>query len=607
MASVRLLHFTTLELCEFPVGWMPPYLAISHVWSEGLFAPSHITHVKDCKGFQLIQSFLEQHSTLSTLQYCWVDTWCINQDDAEDKACQMPMMGDIYKQAEIVVVAVNQYFSFSSADWDLAMVNLHEAFQYVEDDDLYNTPNARASYASSKVIENVARAASMLDELTRIPWFGRVWTAQEYILAKDIMWIGSDRNFIRMSYDNVRSLNKLGASTADTFQPRGNVAALISMSRIRTGRSHPTVAMRLANHRKCLSPEDEIYGLMAASEVVVSPIYNIGVKVAWQIWWEKAIESGHIMWAMMRVSASRRHDTWHQGGNCIMPSADFRHDAMNWWGVEAGVRPYAAVELCEGTASFVGRIAGTCKIEMYLGEFGEGVVPDVVDTVSGDVGVMTRFCEALTIGEIDAAEISAWVSWACDDYRSRKDGQPAHNGKRQQILDSKRLIHEFVSNLRYGRTYLATLINQFGSTNILVNADEVPRGELLAIDVGARMQKSTQRQGIPKLSEHQVFVIVHIPPDQDVLRDALHKVGTTSNIFVPAFDEVQRATDYGGTVLEDKFERYRMGGAACSYCHPRQRSGTSNPVGGHRRSRSKPWIKLKKWARLQGDESRSAV
>jgi hypothetical protein len=74
MVSTRLLDLTTLELCEFPISQMPSYLAVSHVWSEGLFTPSYRDHIRDCEGVQIIQSLLEQRPELSQLHFCWVDT-----------------------------------------------------------------------------------------------------------------------------------------------------------------------------------------------------------------------------------------------------------------------------------------------------------------------------------------------------------------------------------------------------------------------------------------------------------------------------------------------------------------------------------------------------
>jgi hypothetical protein len=88
--STRLLDLNMLKLCEFPIDQIPPYQAVSHVWSKGLFAASDRHRLEDCAGLKMIQSLLERRPELSHLEHCWVDTRSISQDDAEDKTRQVP-------------------------------------------------------------------------------------------------------------------------------------------------------------------------------------------------------------------------------------------------------------------------------------------------------------------------------------------------------------------------------------------------------------------------------------------------------------------------------------------------------------------------------------
>jgi Heterokaryon incompatibility protein (HET) len=266
-------------------------------------------------------------------------------------------MCDIYKHAQVVVVAVRQSLSLSQADWDLAIFNMQEALHYLKRDELLHTPEARSCYNSPAVSETLPRAARIVNELARSPWFGRVWTAQEYVLAKELLWIGSNRRSFRISPADIVSVYEMCWESGQASLFIG-IRDMIIMNRIRTRYRHPTAVMQLAYGRECLFPEDEIYGLMAASEVVITPIYNIGVEAAWQMWWEKAVMAGHIMWATMRVSDSL---VSVQHSNCIMPPSAFRFNAIQSCGVPAGVQPYGSVELNEGTISVMGRVAGTVK------------------------------------------------------------------------------------------------------------------------------------------------------------------------------------------------------------------------------------------------------
>jgi hypothetical protein len=102
---------------------------------------------------------------------------------------------------------------------------------------------------------------------------------------------------------------------------------------------------------------------------------------------------------------------------------------------------------------------------------------------------------------------------------------------------------------------------------------ELPQGELLALDIGKHMQRN---DGAPLeaegYTEDRILMVVHVPKGLDPVRDTLHKVGSTNNIFVPVStggcDKASRAMAYNGIVVEDNLKRYRIGGASSRYCHP---------------------------------------
>jgi hypothetical protein len=196
------------------------------------------------------------------------------------------------------------------------------------------------------------------------------------------------------------------------------------------------------------------------------------------------------------------------------------------------------------------------------------MIREVVSTVCGNVEIVTRFCAAISAGTPQAADILAYADWFCDAYQSRDDGLRINSGERIQVRPYAGSLSFATGLLRYGKTYLGTIQNDFGSTDVLVNPDEVPEGELLVLDVGTNMllgYKFGESQGH---TEHQILMVVHVLVGRDLVQDTLYKVGTTSSVFIPAFDKASRAKDYKGIVVEDKLERYRIGGALCSYCHP---------------------------------------
>ncbi len=120
MVLTRLLTLSTSILEEFEVGQMPPYIAMSQVWSESLFPVSslHDNKVSMCDGLKMLQTVRDADEQLSHVKYWWTDTWCIDQRDPEDKNRQILVMGEIYKNTCAVVVTVRHKFLFTQADWD---------------------------------------------------------------------------------------------------------------------------------------------------------------------------------------------------------------------------------------------------------------------------------------------------------------------------------------------------------------------------------------------------------------------------------------------------------------------------------------------------------
>ena len=195
----RLVELSTMRLHQIPVNEMPAYLAISHVWSEELFAPTYLDRdgdiVRDCQGMDMLRVFLQQRPQLPEVQYCWADTWCIDQSDPEDKARQIPLMHAICKEAQYVAVVVKHSFSFSQSDWNTARFKLQRAIAYYQDDFERGRPEAISYHSTPEVSKNLNAAFEMIEELVSVPWFQRIWTAQEYILARDIFWLGlNDRS-----------------------------------------------------------------------------------------------------------------------------------------------------------------------------------------------------------------------------------------------------------------------------------------------------------------------------------------------------------------------------------------------------------------------------
>ncbi|KAE8389578.1 heterokaryon incompatibility protein-domain-containing protein [Aspergillus alliaceus] len=160
------------------------YEAISYVWGN----PGNIRQI-NCQGYSLnvtanLYLALRQVRRTSEPRRIWADALCINQLDLQEKALQVNMMGEIYSQAEQVIVS----FGDDGKNGEAARI----AFQVIED---YNL--LAAKYLSEERIRTgewwqpdggygtiTSERLQHVVPIFEQSWFQRVWILQEIGLAK---------------------------------------------------------------------------------------------------------------------------------------------------------------------------------------------------------------------------------------------------------------------------------------------------------------------------------------------------------------------------------------------------------------------------------------
>ena len=81
------------------------YEAISYCWGDDiafnhyLFCNNRMDKVAITKS---VDSMLRHFREVYSVQYYWVDAVCLNQADGVEKGAQIPLMGDVYRQAKKV-------------------------------------------------------------------------------------------------------------------------------------------------------------------------------------------------------------------------------------------------------------------------------------------------------------------------------------------------------------------------------------------------------------------------------------------------------------------------------------------------------------------------
>lgn len=161
------------------------YLALSYCWGEW---PE--------ENNDALEARLKMLSKRLAVRYFWVDRWCINQQDEVEKACEMANMRDYYIGASGCVVLAGPEA---------------EPFQCLP----------RHNGAILSAYQQILLNSAGLQSLIRSRWATRVWTLQEALLSRQLVYSVQnqliDGDFISelVAYTETFSEVYRGASGAD--------------------------------------------------------------------------------------------------------------------------------------------------------------------------------------------------------------------------------------------------------------------------------------------------------------------------------------------------------------------------------------------------------
>lgn len=142
------------------------YFTVSHVWSSSYFGG--VPFSENNKGYL----WLKRMSELLDLQYAWIDTCCIDQDNMDEKKREIGNMREYYMNASSCAVLFSSTFAVD-IDTFIADVQLlaHKAI---------DNPYRRLGHAWT--LASIFHSNLLTDE-----WFRRVWTIQEIILSRNVV------------------------------------------------------------------------------------------------------------------------------------------------------------------------------------------------------------------------------------------------------------------------------------------------------------------------------------------------------------------------------------------------------------------------------------
>ena len=281
--EIRLLHIKpSLKLKDQPQCFLetvsldddPQFEALSYAWGDpNLTRPIRL---EDREWYATINleaglRYLRSHSEDMVI---WVDALCIDGGSVDERNSQILLMKTIYSNAERVRVWLGEPTRGS----DEALAILEHVGRGIPFKDI--------RFDGKKVY---GEHVTYLNELMNRPWWNRLWTQQEYILAKDVT--------LHCGFRSVNYLAILKAGGIGQFDEGwqgiiGSCMRTLYDSRdlhrryTGTGAYGPMFAVILARgcFKDCTNPHDSIYGFLglARKDLVdaIAPDYSISLNRA---------------------------------------------------------------------------------------------------------------------------------------------------------------------------------------------------------------------------------------------------------------------------------------------------------------------------------------
>ncbi|KAL8715691.1 MAG: hypothetical protein Q9225_006308 [Loekoesia sp. 1 TL-2023] len=576
MSWTRLLHAPSCELKKFPIHELSPFIAISHTWSDALFRPG--VPFPQQPGFKAINCLLSQ--CFPTVEYCWIDTLCIDQNDADDKKRQIPLMGDIYSKAVAVAIIFKTPIGLTQERLDRVTrsvegaLNMYREESWKEEGQKWELGQQRRRC--------LKEAMDCLELFTRSPWATRVWTLQEFVLAKATVWIGEDLIPLKINEELFVALPDVCETLNISECIMGRYGVLYQyyrgMAGARLKMIDRTRVMELLGNRTATEAVDEVFGTMAASGVVIEEIDVESKEEAWRLWWEKAVREGHVRWSLLPPTSPPPGD---YSFNCAMPPFSTRHQASSSSGLDT-VNPLGPVNVDDGVVTMAGRWVGVCKLIRRLGRVHQdanGLLHRDITLIlfaSNNWSRALRIARAFGGGRYTSKKISIIAQVLKHNFyraqlavMSRREGdfRPRFRNQYYQYIWSDFMllqsVHMMVMN--EGVAFLAELHNEKCSADIVMvmGTNEQLSGNLVALDFGAK-----------NTSGRTLLAVVEVTDDHlngtNTQKEApsLHKVGMTAAVEIT--DPVN-AKKYSAVAFSDSdLYNFSMGGRKCIRCRSSQ-------------------------------------
>ena len=216
----RLACSLSCELIHASIDQTPPYEAVSYVWGDPEPQNTIFCNGRDLDVGRSLGSALYRLRFYENERLLWIDAICIDQGSVQEKNAQLPLMRKIYQQAKEVLIWIGPEDDGRETAMSLIpnLIDVYNTHKSMRDIHEQEQEQKSGQDWASRVVEEIKREMlertstkvtrnglildaeeeraglpplhspkwECLNALYNAPWFHRVWTIQEMIVAENV-------------------------------------------------------------------------------------------------------------------------------------------------------------------------------------------------------------------------------------------------------------------------------------------------------------------------------------------------------------------------------------------------------------------------------------
>ncbi|KAF9696939.1 hypothetical protein EKO04_004716 [Ascochyta lentis] len=259
------------SLQHIPLQNATSFEALSYVWGEAAGERAILLNGQRYTTTNNLYTALVHLRRNNEDRCLWIDALCIDQTSINERKDQVAQMHLIYRQASSVTVFLGELWEGFDAVKDMIEAGSRRSLHWSPS--LQPHVVAQGMDTGSKVLQGY------IHEFLSTPWWSRLWTVQEYCLARHVIFQHGDRIIdnavLERCVDNYYYHREVCCKNSEPFtdpqssnplEKRSLSTGLDKLLRLcmyrRVGNPRYLITISDFRSRQCLDPLDKIYSIL---------------------------------------------------------------------------------------------------------------------------------------------------------------------------------------------------------------------------------------------------------------------------------------------------------------------------------------------------------